>query len=945
LHPRDHSTDPRLPHGSHGKHCLVALAAFFCLADTATLAQDNENCFNCHADEELTGTRGEEEISAFVAEDAYSASAHGDMLCVECHDDIDPTRRRHSTRQDLELVDCGGCHEPQALAHNNSLHGVAAARGDPLAPTCADCHGNHDILSASAPDAQTAVMNVPLLCGNCHREGSPVSRTHEISQENILENYSMSIHGEGLFLQGLTVTAVCTSCHTAHDILPHTDVRSSIHADNVAATCTSCHGQIERVHRKVIEGQLWIEEPSKIPTCVDCHAPHEIRSVFYPDGLADKDCLTCHSQPDLTMTRDGDRVSLYIDEQLFNDSVHAGTACAQCHTDVTVSQERACETVQSEVDCSICHAEQVTEYQDSTHGTLHAQSDPDAPSCQDCHAKHATLDKDLPASPTYPRNVPTLCGQCHRIGEQAATRIEAEVDDIVGSYEDSVHGRALIESGLIVAATCADCHGAHSELPPEDPRALVNPQNIAGTCGVCHHGIEEEFRTSIHWTDDPDVEEEHPTCEDCHASHTISRIDKPGFRTLVMNQCGRCHTEQAETFFDTFHGKVSRLGGEGVAKCYDCHGTHDILPPIDPVSRLSRENVVETCGQCHEGSHRRFAGYLTHATHHDRDRYPYLFWSFWGMTALLVGTLSFALLHTLAWVVRLLLSRDEWQMHKALARNNTKKVYRRFTLLQRSLHIVMMLSFFTLALTGMALKFSYMSWAQTASRFLGGFDSMGFQHRFGAIMLSIVAAVHFWDVIRRKRAKRQTWLQLIAGPDSIIFNRRDLTEFIQSIKWFFGLGSRPNYGRYTYWEKFDYFAVAWGVAIIGTTGLVLWFPEFFTYIVPGWAVNVATIIHSDEALLAVGFIFTIHFFNTHFRPDKFPMDPVIFTGLVPLDELKYDKPGEYEAMLESGELEQHLVDPYPAGKERGLKIFGAFALTFGLVLLALIVYTMLFGYR
>ena len=102
---------------------------------------------------------------------------------------------------------------------------------------------------------------------------------------------------------------------------------------------------------------------------------------------------------------------------------------------------------------------------------------------------------------------------------------------------------------------------------------------------------------------------------------------------------------------------------------------------------------------------------------------------------------------------------------------------------------------------------------------------------------------------------------------------------------------------------------------------------------PGWAVNVATIIHSDEALLAVGFIFTIHFFNTHFRPDKFPMDPVIFTGRVPLDELKYDKPGEYEALMESGELEQHLKDPYPRRKERNMKIFGAFALTFGLVLL------------
>ncbi|MDH3804972.1 MAG: hypothetical protein OEU90_05800, partial [Gammaproteobacteria bacterium] len=488
---RERSSKPRLFQSDRGKSWLALAAAILCFAVSPTSAQDNEKCFDCHSDAELTGSRGGEEMSVFVDEKDHAASVHSDMACVECHQDIDPKRRRHSTRKDLELVDCSGCHRPEAARQKRSLHGVAAARGDPMAPVCADCHGKHDILSASDHDAPTAVMNVPLLCGSCHREGSPVSRTHEISQESILEHYSMSIHGEGLFRQGLTVTAVCTSCHTSHDIRPHTDARSTIHADNVATTCTTCHGQIERVHRKVIEGQLWTEDPDKIPTCVDCHAPHEIRNVFYPDGLADKDCLTCHAQQDLTMTRNGETVSLYIDEQAFSDSAHADTACAQCHTDVTVSKERACETVQSAVDCSICHAEQVAEYQGSTHGTLHAQSDPDAPSCQDCHAKHATLDKDAPASPTYPRNVPTLCGQCHRIGEQAATRIEAEVDDIVGSYEDSVHGRGLIKSGLVVTATCADCHGAHSELPPEDPRALINPQNIAGTCGVCHHGIEE----------------------------------------------------------------------------------------------------------------------------------------------------------------------------------------------------------------------------------------------------------------------------------------------------------------------------------------------------------------------------------------------------------------------------------------------------------------------
>ncbi len=315
------------------------------------------------------------------------------------------------------------------------------------------------------------------------------------------------------------------------------------------------------------------------------------------------------------------------------------------------------------------------------------------------------------------------------------------------------------------------------------------------------------------------------------------------------------------------------------------------------------------------------------------------------MTALLIGTLTFALLHTLAWLVRLWLNREEWRAHKELAKTNSKKLYRRFNRFNRTLHVVMLLSFFTLALTGMALKFSYMGWAQGISWFLGGFQAMGTLHRIAAVALFAIFFAHLWDVWRKKHKSGETWLQMITGPNSILFTKRDFKEVVQSIRWFFGMGPRPHYGRYTYWEKFDYFAVFWGVLVIGSTGLILWFPEFFTHIIPGWFVNVATIIHSDEALLAVGFIFTIHFFNTHFRPDKFPMDPVIFTGRMTVDELKYDKPAEYEALVESGSLEEHLVKPFPKRAEKAVRFFAYLALTVGLTLIALIVYSMLFGYR
>ncbi len=900
-------------------------------------------CVACHSNPDFF--QGQPNPARLVVRPGLVAgSVHGaaGFTCTTCHGAL-----AFPHPEDRARVDCGSCHV-EGQRHRESLHGQAAARGDPLAPTCATCHGVHAVKSHTDPTSPTTVLNIPRLCGECHHEGTPVSRTRDIPQDRILENYSESMHGEGLLRQGLTVTAVCTSCHTSHDILPHTDPRSSIHEDNVAATCTQCHALIEQVHLQVIEGRLWEEEPHKIPACVDCHSPHRIRRVFYDAGAANQDCMRCHGDVELRGSANGDSVSLYVDETSYYAADHGETACAQCHTDVTPtlgSGLRSCATaVANSVDCSICHAEQVNDHETSIHGRLVAEDDPDAPTCLDCHDKHATLNHELPASPTYPRNVPELCARCHREGEPAAVRIGPGHPEIVRSYEMSIHGKGLLESGLVVTATCSNCHTAHRPLPASDSMSTVHPENVATTCGTCHHGIEEKFRTSIHATKRGEGgERELPTCEDCHTSHTISRTDRSDFRMAMMDQCGRCHIDESETFFDTFHGKVSRLGEERAAKCYDCHGTHEILPTSNPASMLSRRNIIETCSQCHRGVNRRFTGYLTHATHHDPDQYPFLFWTFWAMTALLIGTLGFAILHTLAWLFRLWRSPEKWRVRPVLRPG--EKVYERFNRFQRTLHLVMLLSFFTLALTGMALKFSHMGWAQGFARALGGFATTGILHRLGAVALIAVFLIHLWDLRKRKRRAGKTWWQFITDPDSLVFNLNDLRELWGSIRWFLGRGERPRYGRFTYWEKFDYFAVFWGMVVIGSTGLLLWFPELFTLVLPGWTVNVATIIHSDEALLAVAFIFTVHFFNTHFRLDKFPMDPVIFTGQVPVEELKRDKPREYEALVESGRLHEKLVQPYPGKKARAFKIFGMTALAIGVTLILFIVYSMLFGYR
>ena len=908
-------------------------------------AQDSATCLTCHGDASLWGTR-EDADRMLVDANELSGSVHSGLECLNCHQGM---TFPHS--EDRPAVACANCHGTQSRQHAESLHGAAARRGDPLAPTCGDCHGTHGILSENDERSRTAIVNIPYLCGECHQEGTEVSERREISEDHILENYSLSIHGAGLFRQGLRVTAVCTSCHTSHFILPHEDPRSSIHKDNVAKTCTACHAMIEQVHAQVIEGELWEKEPHKIPACVDCHQPHEIRRVFYDTGVSIGECMQCHADPDLTGTDlvTGEVVSMYVEEEGYHAGMHGGTGCAQCHTDVTaVFNERPCETVDQVVDCAICHAGQVEEHTRGIHGRLAAAGDANAPTCLDCHQKHSTTGQTQPGSPTFPQNVPALCARCHREGETVAARV-AHADPIVESYEMSIHGKGLLQSGLLVTATCTDCHGPHMQLPADDPESRVNANNITGTCGDCHHGIEEQFRSSIHWPEDGnfdhDAEPHYPTCEECHTSHSISRTDRDDFRMLMMSQCGSCHEEETESFFDTYHGKVSRLGGAAAAKCYDCHGTHNIHPPSDPASTLSRDNVVETCGQCHAGANRRFAGYLTHATHHDREKYPWLFWSFWAMTTLLVGTLTFALTHTGAWLWRLWRSPEEWRHHEAAVVAN-KKVYQRFTAFQRTLHIVMILSFMTLAITGMALKFSYMRWAQFFANITGGFEGMGALHRIGAVAMIVIFVIHLVDVFKQKKAAEKNWIEFVfQSPNTLMFTKQDLIDLKDSFKWFFGRGPRPQYGRFTYWEKFDYFAVFWGMFVIGSTGLFLWFPEFFTRLLPGWLVNVATIIHSDEALLAVAFIFTIHFFNTHFRLDKFPMDPVIFTGTVPIEEMKRDKPLEYARMVETGEFEKRLVEPYPQEVELGFRVFGFTMLGIGLLIIGLILYSMLFGYR
>ncbi len=632
---------------------FLIIALLLVLAPGRVLAVSDDDCLDCHSEEDIVAEKNGEEYSLYVDEQVFLNSLHGENGCVSCHEDAEVEGDEHPFP--LARVDCASCHDEVGEIYANSLHGKALEANDPYAPYCSNCHGKHDILSHNNRKSRTFIMNIPFTCGGCHREGTAMTETHDISKHNVLENYSMSIHGEGLLRKGLTVTAVCSSCHTSHNVLPHTDPNSTISRQNVVKTCMKCHANIEDAHTKIIRGELWEKEPHLIPACVECHGPHKARRVLYEDSLNDLFCLKCHGNPDLKkIMANGDERSLYVDVDNFEHSIHKEKriACAKCHVNMDHKNNPVCQD-SGKVDCSICHAQVVDTYNKSTHGMLAAKNNKNAPVCTECHGTHGIMPKSNYESPIFARNIPDLCGRCHREGEKAALLYTGTQHDIVKHYQMSIHGRGLSQSGLMVSATCTNCHTAHSVLPASNPESSVNPKNIISACAQCHLGIAEKFSSSIHSPLVSKTDKKLPVCNDCHTSHTISRHDTAGFRGLILDECGTCHEHETDTYFETYHGKASMLsGGEKTAKCSDCHGAHDILPAYYSGSRLNRRHVVETCKKCHPGSNRKFTGYLTHATHHDRDKYPYLFYTFWAMTGLLVGTFAFFGIHTLFWIPR-----------------------------------------------------------------------------------------------------------------------------------------------------------------------------------------------------------------------------------------------------------------------------------------------------
>ncbi len=607
----------------------------------------------------------------------------------------------------------------------------------------------------------------------------------------------------------------------------------------------------------------------------------EARTGLVPDPGT---CLECHEG--------------VVDADGFAESVHARNGCTSCHVEITdLDRHMEGEIAIGEVNCARCHDTEAVEHFAGIHGEM-------GMGCTECHT-------DIHVRQLWDGKKETAvatCMQCH------------EADD----YQNSVHAQSLF-AGNEDAPACHDCHGLHTA------RATVGrTDREAGA-----------FRSEA--------------CIQCHQNEEL------------MAENG-VYPHAVETYLESYHGKSYVLGfPERAAGCADCHGAHGVLPEEDPASTLHGENRVETCGSCHPGATLQFTKFFAHGDHSDSEHYPILYWTFLGMTGLLIGTFGIFWLHTLFWMFRGFVENrqkikfrmqepetEEIVMEAAFAGSdegtgarpmimqsvavqdspgmvaagptmtagahavvdNPHKLYRRFEMRHILLHLTVIISFLGLSLTGLPLKFSAEPWAKAMMSFYGGVYYAGLIHRACAILTfyyflgALIMSVDFLFVrkdVRTIGGHRAHWLQRLFGPDSLMPNFKDLRDIQGMIRWFFFRGPKPTFERWTYWEKFDFLAVFWGMFAIGGSGLLLWFPELFGSFLPGWMFNVATIVHSDEALLATGFIFTVHFFNTHGRPEKFPMDFVIFNGEMSKEEFIEERGDQWKRYEQLGMTEDFEV--------------------------------------
>lgn len=608
-----------------------------------------------------------------------------------------------------------------------------------------------------------------------------------------------------------------------------------------------------------------------------------------------EDCLACHGDSTLTHDVNGKPVSLYVNADKFKDSMHGSMfQCVDCHTDLKSSPH---ENTPAKVSCATCHADQQAAYDRSFHAKAIKDGDAKAATCVDCHGSpHELLAASDPKSKVNHANIPATCGVCH--GQKFVMEASGHSAQPYLSYQESVHGKA-VAAGSEKAAVCTDCHGTHEILAANDPKSSIFKFNVPTTCAKCHTPVQQQFAESIHGQAIARGNWQAPVCTDCHGIHSIKSPKDPNSpvnaQNVALTTCARCHEgvrlsqefgfqgRRATTYLASYHGLASKLGSQVVANCDSCHGVHNILPSSDPRSTINPHNLVKTCGQCHPGVTEKFVAAKVHvdaplsadtgsvAVRWIRNLYI-------SMIVVVIGGM---VLHN--FII--------WRKKAIAHRKAQYRVVTRMTRSQRFQHLTLLTSFIVLVITGFALKFPD-SWF---AALLGmGERVRSITHRIAAVILITGSMYHIGYAIFTRSGRRLV-KDLLPVPE-------DGFDVLQTLRFYLGFDSeKPEFARFNYAEKAEYWALVWGMVVMASTGIMLWAKVFFGNLLPRWFLDVATAIHLYEAILATLAIIVWHFYQVFLDPDVYPMNWAWWDGKMSLDHYREEHGLDGETLLQAAQ--------------------------------------------
>ena len=606
---------------------------------------------------------------------------------------------------------------------------------------------------------------------------------------------------------------------------------------------------------------------------------------------AQEDCSTCHS--DETLESESGKL-MFVDETKFAGSMHgeAGFSCVDCHQDLAGVDDYPHDTGLNKVSCAECHSDVVEIYEKSLHGNAKQKGSELAPDCKSCHSYHYTLSSSDNNSMTSRKNVSEKCGECHD-KEIPIHGTDIKIGGIYRIYSNGIHNSEN-KKGNLDAATCIDCHEHHDLKKISDPTSKVYRYNIPNTCAKCHTDVLEKYNNGIHGQAFSIGISDAPNCTDCHGEHEIIKPDDPTSPVASINVshivCAKCHNdpeiieeyglkrERISSFEDTYHGLAIKRGSRVTATCVSCHGYHSILPTENPNSAVNENNIVGTCAKCHENSNETFALSYTHessiVSENKINFYVKNIYIF-----LIAATIGGMLFHN--FIIWLKYFRDK------LKKLKKEKLVRRFDKTLVFIHILNLVAFGILVVTGFALRYPDTFWVSILNSIGLTEAARALTHRIAAVLM-IYASLHFVIYTLLTKSGRKNLFYLL-------FKLRDIKEVIGTLKYYIGLSRmKPVVEKYDYTQKAEFWALVWGTIVMVFTGFVLWFPAFFSQFFPSWGIKVAETIHFYEAWLATLSIVVFHFFFVIFHPAEYPMDVTWLSGKISEEECRKKYPEWYE---------------------------------------------------